>query len=129
MRVAFSFPWSAVVLPEIHFDCRTQISARLRSRGCSRILIRIVVAASCVQALADCARRPIVPDDTTMRAPIKANVPVLLPRRAPPQSQPRPDYQFDVGGRGDTWRNADNTAPRDRVTSAVVLTHPPSTAE
>jgi hypothetical protein len=91
------------------------------------MLIRIVVAASCVQALADCARRPIVPDDAALRAPIKANVP--LPRRAPPQSQPRPDYQFNVGGRGDTWRNADNTAPRNRVTSAVVLNQSSSTAK
>jgi hypothetical protein len=82
-----------------------------------------------VQALADCARHPIVPDDAALRAPIKANVPVPLPRRAPPQSQPRPDYQFNVGGGGDTWLNDDNTAPRIRVTSAVVLNQSSSTAK
>jgi hypothetical protein len=113
VRIMFSCRWSAVALPEI---CRLQIPPLIERRGGAQMLVRMVVAALCIQLLTHCARRSIVADSATLRAPI-GSTPASAPGRALRQSQSRPDCQFKLSGLGDTWLDADDAASKSCPTS------------
>jgi hypothetical protein len=106
-----------------------QIPARFQGRRFVQMLVRVVVAASCMQMLADCARRPVAPDSAATVASIGANTPNPPPRRAPPQSQSKSDCPFKMSGLGDTWLDADYATPRSCVTSGATRNHPASSTK
>jgi hypothetical protein len=125
MRIVYSFPWSALLLPESRSDRRAHIPTHLPGRGCIRTFVRIVAAAISIQALSNCARRPIMPDGAAASASIKENALVSPSRHATPL-QSRPDCQFKVSGLGDTWLDPDDAAPRSCVTRGAARNQPNS---
>jgi hypothetical protein len=96
-------------LPEILSDRRVQIAARPSGR--TPLLVRMVAAALCMQMLADCARRPIAPDEAA-RAPIKSTA-ISQSGGAQRQSRSGHDCPFKLSGLGDTWLDGDEAAPRN----------------
>jgi hypothetical protein len=106
----FSVPWGSVVLLEIFSNRRPQIPTGSQRRSGTRMLVRAVVAALCIQTLAGCAGPQTVADAAAVRAPVGS---ISSPVHALRQSQSRPDCQFKVGGLGDTWPDADEAASRN----------------
>jgi hypothetical protein len=68
----------------------------------------MIVVVLCTQMLADCARRPIVPE-VVARAPIKS-IPAPQAVHARRQSGSGRDCQFKPSGLGDTWVDVDDVA-------------------
>jgi hypothetical protein len=98
--------WIAV-LHEIRADCRVHSLTYLLTRSCAPVLVRMLVAAACIQTLAACARRPVQPEAAALASTVRAPNP--LPRRTHIEEA---GCQLPLIGLGDTWPNTDAAPAR-----------------
>src|ERR1700674_2369808 len=104
------FQWGAAVsLRMLGRDRRALILASQRRR-CVQMLVPVLAAAFCVQALAGCVPGAMVSDDANLGTPIRpgAETPIPVPGRALLKAQSEPDCEFQLIGLGDTWLDTDD---------------------
>ena len=110
MSVLFSLMRIAVALHH-RADGPAQIAACLRAPSCAAALVRMLVAAACMQTLAACAGRPVQPESAAAGfAGVRMRDPP--PRRTHLEASPEAGCVPQMVGLGDTWPEADAAAAR-----------------